>query len=116
MSGVTVSKSYALLLGLEAYGNFKKGKKKAKGAAKDAFHKFIPESISRHKESDSRDVRGVGKDKQGVDKGDKPGTGDGTRDENTVKEKEQVREESEPVVKMIQDCRFHSLVQPQDTS
>lgn len=50
MSHVSISKSYAILVGLEAYGNFRKGKKKTKRVVRDAANKGLPEAMAHHDE------------------------------------------------------------------
>lgn len=45
MSHVSISKSYAILVGLEAYGNFCKGKKKTKHAAHKTTNKIIDKAL-----------------------------------------------------------------------
>lgn len=45
MSHVSISKSYAILVGLEAYGNFCKGKKKTKRAAYKTTNKVIDKAL-----------------------------------------------------------------------
>lgn len=52
MSHVSISKSYAILVGLEAYTNFRKGKKKTKLAANETADKVVdkihPSSTPHH--------------------------------------------------------------------
>lgn len=61
MSRVSISKSYAILVGLEAYGNFCKGKGKAESAAKGTAEKFAGKVLpsgtfhSTHKKKDKEE-------------------------------------------------------------
>lgn len=47
MSHVSISKSYAILVGLEAYSNFRKGKKKTKSAANETADKVADKVLPR---------------------------------------------------------------------
>lgn len=44
LSGIAITRSYAILVGLEAYSNYKKGKKKIKSVSKKVVDKATPSS------------------------------------------------------------------------
>lgn len=93
MSHVSISKSYAILVGLEAYGNLCKGKKKGKRAAHATADKVLPAGTAEHHRNN----------KDGLIV--KPDTvTDATRKQ--IKEEEGKREENRVVVRAMKKCKL----------
>jgi hypothetical protein len=73
MSGISISKSYAVLLGLEAYGSIRKGKRRAESKMKGTAEKARvrskdEEGKNKDEEGKSKDEEGKSKDEEGKSK------------------------------------------------
>jgi len=119
MSGISISKSYAVLLGLEAYGSVRKGKKKAESKMRGATEKAGVRS---------KDEEGKSKDEDGgrlEDRaGFRTGRGDGDSasaaetlvpteievcvDRKIIKEKEEKRTENGLAPRIMRKLGFES--------
>jgi hypothetical protein len=87
ISGVTISKSYATLLGLEAWGNVRKGKKKMKAVSKKAEQKMISAGVGLSKQ-DSKNEN-MAEKKTAVTDGPPPPTADDSYAVTNLANKEQ---------------------------
>lgn len=87
MSGMTISKSYAVLVGLEAYGNFRKGRKKTREARQDVRKKVKGIDTGKGNENavmhDSADVQ-----------------------MKQAKEEERLREDNKTALGFMRKCKF----------
>lgn len=110
MSHVSISKSYAILVGLEAYGNLRKGKKKTKRAAHETTNKVIDKVLPNatfhlHKSKEEENA----KEQYQIDKPthySADGTADGGEDDISDKQlKKKKRNENSFAVRCMRKCK-----------
>lgn len=101
MSHVSISKSYAILVGLEAYGNFRKGKKKTKRAARDAANKALPETMAHH---DERKEQAIVDGNTTTDTTRRPAPDKDLQ--KKIDNEENKRDQNSFVVRMMQKCKY----------
>lgn len=109
MSHVSISKSYAILVGLEAYGNLCKGKKKTKRAAHETTNKVMDKVLPSatfhlHKSKEDKNT----KEQYEIDKPthySADGTADNGKDEISDKQLKKKHNENSFAVRCMRKCK-----------
>jgi hypothetical protein len=107
LSSVTISKSYAILIGLEAWGNVRKEKKKAKEVFEKAEQKLVSIRTGVSKRG-TKDENASEKDPVAKDDTSPPRINCGHTATKAVKKEEQMRENNGLVVRLMQKRMCYS--------